>query len=60
MKKRGRLRKGLAMLLSLAMVAGLMPGAGTIKVSAEESGVSGNEATAEGYDENGFCENIDF
>ena len=36
MKKLRRLRKGLAMLLSLAMVVGLMPGAGTVKVSAAE------------------------
>ena len=55
MKKRGRLRKGLAMLLSLAMVAGLMPGVGTIKVSAAEGEASGSAATAEGYDANGFC-----
>lgn len=55
MKKRGRLRKGLAMLLSLAMVVGLMPGAGTMKVSAEESEASGSPAIAEGYDANGFC-----
>ncbi|MGN0382812.1 MAG: GLUG motif-containing protein, partial [Eubacterium sp.] len=55
MKKRGRLRKGLAMLLSLAMVVGLMPGAGTIKVSAAEGEASGSVAAAEGYDANGFC-----
>lgn len=36
MKKRGRLRKGLAVLLTATMVVGLMPGAGTIKVSAAE------------------------
>ena len=60
MKKRGRLRKGLAMLLSLAMVVGLMPGAGTIKVSAEEGEASGSVATAEGYDANGFCESGSF
>ena len=34
MKKLRRLRKGLAMLLSIVMVLGLMPGLGTIKVSA--------------------------
>ena len=50
-----RIRKGLAMLLTATMVVGLMPGAGTMKVSAEESEASGNEATAEGYDANGFC-----
>ena len=55
MKKRGRLRKGLAMLLSLAMVVGLMPGAGTMKVSAAEGEASGSVAAAEGYDANGFC-----
>ena len=55
MKKRGRLRKGLAMLLTATMVVGLMPGAGTIKVSAEVSKESGSEATAEGYNANGFC-----
>ena len=38
MKKRRRLRKGLAILLSIAMVLGLMPGVGTIKVSAAEEG----------------------
>ena len=32
-----------------------MPGAGTIKVSAAEGEASGSEATAEGYDANGFC-----
>ena len=36
MKKRRRLKKGLAMLLSLAMVVGLLPGVGTMKVSAAE------------------------
>lgn len=55
MKKRGRLRKGLAVLLTATMVVGLMPGVGTIKVSAAEGETSGNEATAEGYDANGFC-----
>ena len=55
MKKRGRLRKGLAVLLTATMVVGLMPGAGTIKVSAAEGEASGSVATAEGYDENGFC-----
>ena len=50
MKKRGRLRKGLAMLLTATMVLGLMPGAGTMKVLATESDentvntVSSNEA----------------
>ena len=34
MKKRRRLRKGLAILLSLAMVVGLVPGMGTLQVSA--------------------------
>ena len=33
---RRRIRKGLAMLLTATMVVGLMPGAGTINVSAEE------------------------
>lgn len=37
MKKRSKLRKGLAILLSLAMVFGLMPGVGVMKVSAEET-----------------------
>ncbi|MGM9771461.1 MAG: GLUG motif-containing protein, partial [Segatella copri] len=36
MKKRSKLKKGLAILLSLAMVVGLMPGVGTVKVSAAE------------------------
>ena len=50
MKKRRRLRKGLAILLSVAMVLGLMPGVGTLQVSATESDentvntVSSNEA----------------
>ncbi len=50
MKKRRRLRKGLAMLLSIAMVLGLMPGVGTLQVSATESHentvntISSNEA----------------
>ncbi len=52
---RRRIRKGLAVLLTATMVVGLMPGAGTIKVSAAEGEASGNEATAEGYDANGFC-----
>ncbi len=60
MKKRGRLRKGLAMLLTATMVVGLMPGAGTIKVSAAEGEVSGSEATAEGYDADGFCDSGSF
>lgn len=60
MKKRGRLRKGLAMLLTATMVVGLMPGAGTIKVSAAEGEASGSAATAEGYDANGFCESGSF
>ena len=38
MKKLRRLRKGLAILLSIAMVLGLMPGVGIQKVSAEEEG----------------------
>lgn len=37
MKKRSKLKKGLAILLSLAMVVGLMPGAGTMKASAAEA-----------------------
>ena len=37
MKKRRRLRKGLAMLLTAAMVVGLLPGVGTLQVSATES-----------------------
>ena len=52
---RRRIRKGLAVLLTATMVVGLMPGAGTIKVSAAEGEASGSVATAEGYDENGFC-----
>lgn len=36
MKKRSRLKKGLAILLAIAMVVGLVPGVGTMKVSAEE------------------------
>ena len=55
MKKLRRLRKGLAILLTATMVVGLMPGAGTIKVSAEEGEASVSAATAEGYDANGFC-----
>lgn len=34
MKKLRKLKKGLAILLSLAMVVGLIPGMGTMKVSA--------------------------
>ena len=60
MKKRGRLRKGLAVLLTATMVVGLMPGAGTIKVSAAEGEASVRAATAEGYDANGFCESGSF
>ena len=45
MKKLRRLKKGLAMLLSIAMVVGVLPGAGTVKVSAEESKTSGSEVT---------------
>lgn len=46
MKKRSKLKKGLAMLLSLAMVVGLLPGMGTMKVSAEEiSATSGVDFT---------------
>ena len=52
---RRRIRKGLAVLLTATMVVGLMPGAGTIKVSAAEGEASVSAATAEGYDENGFC-----
>lgn len=37
MKKRSKLKKGLAILLSLAMVVGLLPGVGTMQVSAEET-----------------------
>ena len=37
MKKLRRLRKGLAMLLTAAMVVGLLPGVGTLQVSATES-----------------------
>ena len=36
MKKLRRLRKGLAILLSVAMMVGLMPGLDTMKVSAAE------------------------
>lgn len=36
MKKLRKLKKGLAVLLTATMVVGLMPGAGTIKVSAAE------------------------
>lgn len=46
---RRRIRKGLAMIITATMVVGLMPGAGTIKVSAAES------EAAEGYDADGFC-----
>ena len=49
MKKQRKLKKGLAILLSLAMVVGLMSGVGTMKVSAATA--------AEGYDEKGFCNN---
>lgn len=37
MKKRSKLKKGLAILLSLALVVGLLPGVGTMQVSAEET-----------------------
>ena len=59
MKKLRKLRKGLSIILSAAMVAGMLPGMGSIKVSAEEvtggSVVAGDEETAAGYDANGFC-----
>lgn len=48
MKKRSKLRKGLAILLSLAMVVGLVPGVGTMKVSAEESSATEETGTAAG------------
>ena len=51
MKKRRRLKKGLAMFLTVAMVAGLMPDMGTMEVSAEETvedTVSFNDAMALG------------
>lgn len=50
MKKRRKRKKGLAILLTAAMVVGLMPGVGTLQVSATESDentvntVSSNEA----------------
>ncbi len=50
MKKRRRLKKGLAIVLTAAMVVGLLPGVGTLQVSATESDentvntVSSNEA----------------
>lgn len=44
MKKRSRLKKGLAILLTTAMVVGLVPNAGVMKASAAET-----------YDENGFA-----
>lgn len=51
--KRRKLKKGLAILLTAAMVVGLMPGVGTMQVSATES--ENSETSAEGYDANGFC-----
>ena len=48
MKKRSKLKKGLAILLSLAMVVGLVPGVGTMKVSAEESSATEETGTAAG------------
>lgn len=45
MKKRSRLKKGLAILLTAAMVAGLLPGVGTMKVSAAESEGSTTSST---------------
>ena len=48
MKKLRRLRKGLAILLSIAMVLGLMPGLDTMKVSAAESSATGETGTAAG------------
>ena len=57
---RRRIRKGLAMLLTATMVVGLMPGAGTIKVSAAEGEASVSAATAEGYDADGFCTGYKF
>lgn len=48
MKKRRRLKKGLAMLLSLAMVVGLMPGVGTMKVfAAGTTSASGGESNTD-------------
>ena len=50
MKKRSKLKKGLSILLTAAMVVGLVPGGGTLQVSATESDentvntVSSNEA----------------
>ena len=51
---RRRIRKGLAVLLTATMVVGLMPGVGTIKVSAEEGEASGSVATAEGCQDAGY------
>lgn len=48
MKKLRRIKKGLAILLSLAMVVGLVPGVGTMKVSAEESSATEETGTAAG------------
>ena len=37
MKKQSKLKKGLAILLTATMVVGLLPGVGTLQVSAEET-----------------------
>ena len=48
MKISKRLKKGLAILLSIAMVLGLMPGMDTMKVSAEENSATGGNGTSAG------------
>lgn len=49
MKKLRRLKKGLAILLTAAMVVGLMPGVGTMKVSAETTADVWNGSVATSF-----------
>lgn len=51
-------RKGLAAILCIAMLVGLIPGVGTVAVSAvTDSAIDGENS---GYDDNGFCFGYEF
>ena len=51
-------RKGLAAILCIAMMVGLIPGVGTVAVSAAtDSAIDGENS---GYDDNGFCFGYEF
>ena len=58
MRKQKWIRKGLAVLLTATMVAGLVPDVGTVKVFATEA--DGGAATEQGYDADGFCTGFKF